>query len=121
MSESTTSDNNNLNSVAIGGQYAVIVESNGYAVINIHNRLAIADEIASVEEAVKILQYLNKEVAWVGERDSLDKLPVTLEIKRAIRNYAPATAKVEKKVNPQGVKYRCYDAAGNYLGQVVQN
>lgn len=120
MNESIANGKNN-NRVTIKGQYAVIAESNGYGVINIHNKLVIADEIASVEEAIKILEYLNEEVNISRDRGSIDKLPVKSAIKEAIRNYAPATAKVEKKTNLRGVVYKCYDAAGNYLGQIKEN
>lgn len=131
MNELSTTNEDNI--IITHGQYAVIDEATGYRVIDRHRQLIIADKIDTIEEAKKTLYYLNQNSVsspesekdrgdnFGSEIDSIDKLPVKPDVKRAIRNYAPATTRVETQNSDRGFKYKCYDAAGNYLGQVRDN
>lgn len=41
---------------------------------------------------------------------------VRADVQHLIETYAPTTVRVEKEVNWNRSKYRCYDVSGDYLG-----
>ncbi len=43
---------------------------------------------------------------------------VRADVQHLIETYAPTTIRVEKKVNWNRSRYKCYDASGNCLGRV---
>jgi hypothetical protein len=115
--------------VTVQGQYAVVNEGTGYAIINIQTKSIVARNISSFLDCVKTLEYI------VGKGESQDliqnptasknppliQLPdfgVRPDVQRLIEIYAPSTVRVEKKVDWNKSRYKCYDASGNCLGRV---
>ena len=112
------------------GQYAVINEGAGYAILNIQTKQMLARNISSFLDCVKTLEY----IVGKGESQSQSSSPrnpcqsqhqpkipdfgVRADVQHLIETYAPATVRVEKEVNWNRSKYKCYDASGNYLGRV---
>ena len=115
--------------VTVQGQYAVVNESVGYAIINIQTKQIVARNISSFLDCVKTLEYI------VGKGESQDPIQhstskenqpqiqltnfgVKPDVQRLIEIYAPATVRVEKKVHWNRSRYKCYDVSGNCLGRV---
>lgn len=111
--------------VTVQGHYAVTNEGTGYAIINIQTEQIVAHNISSFLDCVKTLEYL------LGKSESQDqsltsnsvqlKVPnfnVREDVQQLIEAYAPTTTRVEKEVNWNRSKYKCYDRLNNYLGQV---
>jgi hypothetical protein len=115
--------------VTVQGQYAVVNEGTGYAIINIQTKSIVARNISSFLDCVKTLEYI------VGKGESQDLIqnptasknppPIQLpdfgvrpDVQRLIEIYAPSTVRVEKKVDWNKSRYKCYDASGNCLGRV---
>ncbi|WP_027402770.1 hypothetical protein [Aphanizomenon flos-aquae] len=115
--------------VTVQGQYAVVNEGAGYAIINIQTKQIVARNISSFLDCVKTLEYI------VGKGESQDPIQystsnenqpqiqltnfgVKPDIQRLIEIYAPATVRVEKKVHWNRSRYKCYDLSGNCLGRV---
>ena len=115
--------------VTVQGQYAVVNEGAGYAIINIQTKQIVARNISSFLDCVKTLDYI------VGKGESQDPIQystsnenqpqiqltnfgVKPDVQRLIEIYAPATVRVEKKVHWNRSRYKCYDLSGNCLGRV---
>jgi len=115
--------------VTVQGQYAVVNEGVGYAIINIQTKQIVARNISSFLDCVKTLEYI------VGKGESQDPIQhstskenqpqiqltnfgVKPDVQRLIEIYAPATVRVEKKVHWNRSRYKCYDVSGNCLGRV---
>jgi hypothetical protein len=112
--------------VTVQGQYAVINEGTGYAIVNIQTKQMTARNIFSFLDCVKTLAYL------AGKSESSSPAPsqtppprqqtphlgVKPDVQHLIEKYAPTTIRVEKEVNWNRSKYKCFDASGNYLGRV---
>jgi hypothetical protein len=115
--------------VTVQGQYAVVNEGAGYAIINIQTEQILARNISSFLDCVKTLEYI------VGKGESQDPIQhstsnenppqiqltnfgVKPDVQRLIEIYAPATVRVEKKVHWNRSRYKCYDVSGNCLGRV---
>jgi hypothetical protein len=127
--------------VTVQGQYAVVNEGAGYAIINIQTKQIVARNISSFLDCVKTLEYI------VGKGESQDPIQhstsnenppqiqystsnenppqiqltnfgVKPDVQRLIEIYAPATVRVEKKVHWNRSRYKCYDVSGNCLGRV---
>jgi hypothetical protein len=115
--------------VTVQGQYAVVNEGAGYAIINIQTEQILARNISSFLDCVKTLEYI------VGKGESQDPIQhstsnenppqiqltnfgVKPDVQRLIENYSPATVRVEKKVHWNRSRYKCYDVSGNCLGRV---
>jgi hypothetical protein len=115
--------------VTVQGQYAVVNEGTGYAIINIQTKQIVARNISSFLDCVKTLEYI------VGKGESqnpaqhsipnekppqiqVPKFGVKPDVQRLIEIYAPATVRVTKKVRWGQSRYKCYDASGNCLGRV---
>ncbi|MBE9259173.1 MULTISPECIES: hypothetical protein [Dolichospermum] len=115
--------------VTVQGQYAVVNEGAGYAIINIQTKQIVARNISSFLDCVKTLEYI------VGKGESQDPIQystsnenqpqiqltnfgVKPDVQRLIEIYAPATVRVEKKVHWNRSRYKCYDLSGNCLGRV---
>ena len=115
--------------VTVQGQYAVVNEGAGYAIINIQTKQIVARNISSFLDCVKTLEYI------VGKGESQDPIKystsnenqpqiqltnfgVKPDVQRLIEIYAPATVRVEKKVHWNRSRYKCYDLSGNCLGRV---
>jgi hypothetical protein len=115
--------------VTVQGQYAVVNEGVGYAIIDIQTKQIVARNISSFLDCVKTLEYI------VGKGESQDPIQhstskenqpqiqltnfgVKPDVQRLIEIYAPATVRVEKKVHWNRSRYKCYDVSGNCLGRV---
>ncbi|MBD2139269.1 hypothetical protein H6F32_17225 [Anabaena sp. FACHB-1237] len=115
--------------VTVQGQYAVVNEGAGYAIINIQTKQIVARNISSFLDCAKTLEYI------VGKDEyqdliqhstsnenppqiQLTKFGVKPDVQRLIEIYAPATVRVEKKVHWNRSRYKCYDVSGNFLGRV---
>lgn len=127
MSDIKTINNNDY--VTVQGQYGVINQGTGYAIINIQTQQMIAHNISSFLDCVKTLEYLaNKNetqtqtsVSTSFQAQTQPKIPnfgVKADVQRLIEIYAPTTKRVEKKVHLNRSRYKCYDEYGNCLGRV---
>ena len=128
----------------IEGNYGIINQGTGYAVVNILTKEMKAHNISSYLDALKTAEHLNnkdKEVKIIDlhpttipprsqkpipnplptESAILEKAIESLkpDVQRLIRKYAPETVSVDKKSNLLSrSRYKCYDASGNVLGRV---
>ncbi|MGI0482957.1 hypothetical protein ACN4EE_19505 [Geminocystis sp. CENA526] len=120
--------------ITVQGNYAVINEGTGYAIINIQNKQFLAGNISSFLDCVKTLEYIaskqdnssqeyqdySEDIKASQESKPLTpKFDVKSDIQRLIEKYAPETVKVDKSVNFMSQsRYKCYDKYGNILGRV---
>lgn len=115
--------------VTVQGQYAVINEGTGYAIINIQTNQIAARNISSFLDCVKTLEYMigNSEsqepiqYPIPDKSSSQNKLPnfgLKPDVQQLIEKYAPTTERVKKKVHLNRSRYKCYDASGSCLGRV---
>ena len=126
MNHLSNIDSNNY--VTIQNQYGVINQGTGYAIVNIQTKQTIAQNISSFLDCVKTLEYLsgNSQSNYQSNQNhnSFDSVSfnrnfgVKPDVHQVIMAYAPSTARVEKKTNSEGARYKCYDQSDNYLGQV---
>lgn len=122
--------------VTVQGNYAVINEGSGYAIVNLQNKQFLARNISSFLDCIKTLEYI------AGKQDNFSqdyqnqspqqsyqpyqqsqpltpKFDVKSDVQRLIEKYAPETARVDKSVNFMSQsRYKCYDKYGNVLGRV---
>ena len=122
------------NYVTVQGPYAVVNEGTGYAIIDIKTQAYIARNITSFLDCVKTLEHLSGKIPQAMPPEASNsqttsnfsesiqqKTPhfgVRDDVQKLIEKYAPQTIRVEKEVNWNRSKYRCFDAQGNYLGKV---
>lgn len=126
MNDITRIDQNEY--VTVQGQYGVINEGTGYAIVNIQTKQMIARNISSFLDCVKTLEYIvgkgdqsQNPISSPDQSQTQCKTPgfgVRADVQHLIETHAPTTLKVKKEVSWNRSKYKCYDASGHYLGQV---
>lgn len=124
----------------IEGNYGIINQGTGYAIVNILTNEMKAHNISSYLDALKTAEHLAKrdnnqteEIIDLEFTDSTnnisdsktsDQLESAIrglkpDIQRLIRKYAPQTVHVDKSTNLFGQsRYKCFDNSGNVLGRV---
>ncbi|NCJ08379.1 hypothetical protein GS597_18070 [Synechococcales cyanobacterium C] len=117
--------------VTVQGPYAVLNEGRGYAIIHMTTKEYLARNIESFLDCVRTLEYLSGKIPHTG--DSTATVPqegcqsnqiqtpnfgVREDVQKLIEKYAPETVRVDKEVNWNRSKYRCFDVQGNYLGKI---
>jgi len=124
----------------IEGNYGIINQGTGYAIVNIFTNEMKAHNISSYLDALKTAEHLAKrdnnqaeEVIDLEFTNSTNNTPnletnnrledairgLRPDIQRLIRKYAPETIRVKKKSNILGYTwYKCYEKSGNVLGRV---
>ncbi|MEB3309982.1 MAG: hypothetical protein VKJ02_07085 [Snowella sp.] len=124
----------------IEGNYGIINQGTGYAVVNILTKEMKAHSISSYLDALKTAEHLNnkdKEVKVIDlefttvsstntthnqeTNDSLERAIQGLkpDIQQLIKKYAPETVRVKKDSNILGYSwYKCYNQNGSRIGTV---